>query len=386
MKILMIAPTPFFADRGCHTRIYEEIIALQNLGHEVQLCTYGLGRDVDGVNTVRTVNFPWYKKLSAGPSKTKILLLPCLLITTLKAIKKFKPEIIHAHLHEGACIARVCSIFYPKVHYVFDMQGSLTKEIAQHKFVKENGLLYKIFEHIEKRINSWFPIIVSSNRIVDELKELNCDVSRCTNVKDGVNTDIFRPMKANQDIADKWGIDLSIPRVLYLGLLESYQGIDIMLDAFETVKKNCSKVQFIIIGFPNIEKYKEVCIKKGIEKEVIFLGKVDYLHLAEHLSVASIAVAPKISKTEGNGKIYNYMAMGMTTIAFDTKVSREILGETGVYAKAGDQLDLAAKILYCIENEKECSKFGKLARERAIETLSWTEVGKRIDSVYRSLF
>ena len=33
MRIMMIAPTPFFADRGCHTRIYGEITALQRLGH-----------------------------------------------------------------------------------------------------------------------------------------------------------------------------------------------------------------------------------------------------------------------------------------------------------------------------------------------------------------
>lgn len=381
----MIAPTPFFADRGCHTRIYEEIVALQNMGHEILLCTYGLGRDVEGIKTVRTVNLPWYKKLSAGPSKTKFLLLPCLLITTLKTIKKFKPDIVHAHLHEGACIAKMCSIFYPKIKYVFDMQGSLTKEIVQHKFIKENGFLYKLFEVVEKMINSWFPIIVSSNRIVDELKDMNCDISGCTNVKDGVNTDIFKPMNADEAVVSKWGIDLSAPRVLYMGLLETYQGIEIMLDAFEEVKNRCDKVQFIIIGFPNIVKYKNICKEKGLEKDVIFLGKVEYSCLAEHLSVASIAVAPKISKTEGNGKIYNYMAMGMTTVSFDTKVSREILGDAGVYAKVGDKDDLADKILYCIENQEECSAIGRKARERAVETLSWIEVGRRIDEVYRKL-
>jgi len=37
MKILMIAPTPFFADRGCHTQIYEEILALQKLGMKLKL-------------------------------------------------------------------------------------------------------------------------------------------------------------------------------------------------------------------------------------------------------------------------------------------------------------------------------------------------------------
>ncbi|GAH30553.1 unnamed protein product [marine sediment metagenome] len=45
-NILVIAPTPFFADRGCHIRILEEIRALQKLGNKVTLYTYGLGRDM----------------------------------------------------------------------------------------------------------------------------------------------------------------------------------------------------------------------------------------------------------------------------------------------------------------------------------------------------
>src|SRR5687768_15517250 len=114
MKILMIAPTPFFSDRGCHTQIYEEIKALQKLQHQIVLCTYGLGRDMPGVHTVRTINMPWYKKLSAGPSHTKILLLPFLTFTSIKQIIKFKPQIIHGHLHEGALIARICKLFFPK--------------------------------------------------------------------------------------------------------------------------------------------------------------------------------------------------------------------------------------------------------------------------------
>lgn len=80
MRILMIAPTPFFADRGCHTQIYEEIKALQALGHVIVLCTYGLGQEMPQVKTVRSFVFPWYKKLSAGPSYTKFFFYPCWLL------------------------------------------------------------------------------------------------------------------------------------------------------------------------------------------------------------------------------------------------------------------------------------------------------------------
>ena len=36
---MMIAPTPFFADRGCHVRILEEVRILTKLGHQVFKCS-----------------------------------------------------------------------------------------------------------------------------------------------------------------------------------------------------------------------------------------------------------------------------------------------------------------------------------------------------------
>ena len=50
MKILVIAPTPFFADRGCHVRIYEEAKALLKLGYQVKIVTYHLGKNPTGLD------------------------------------------------------------------------------------------------------------------------------------------------------------------------------------------------------------------------------------------------------------------------------------------------------------------------------------------------
>lgn len=385
MRILMIAPTPFFSDRGCHTQIYEEIKALQILGHEIVLCAYGLGRDLAGVKIVRCFNLPWYRKLSAGPSYSKILLLPFLAFTAIKTIIGFKPEIIHAHLHEGALIARFCKIFFPKLKYLFDMQGSLTGECLQHGFIKQGGLGYKLIGFLEKRIVSWFFVITQSANMVEELRALGVAAGKTANVKDGVDTDVFRPLAANEKLAQQLKINLHKPRIIYMGLLEKYQGADIMFEAFKIVAEEIKEAQFIIIGFPNIEKYRFKCGELGLEKNVLFLGRIEYEKLPAYLSLAEVAVAPKISLTEGDGKIYNYMAMGLATAAFDRGVSREILGQTGVFAKFSDSGDLAEKIIYLLNNKAEAKLLGEAARARSVTELSWKAVGKRINKVYQNL-
>ena len=103
----MIAPTPFFSDRGCHVRILEETRVLKNLGHNVTIYTYHLGKDLPNINIKRVKNIKSYTKTSAGPSYKKIYLDFLLLKKLLKEIKKKDYDIIHAHLHEGAFLAQI---------------------------------------------------------------------------------------------------------------------------------------------------------------------------------------------------------------------------------------------------------------------------------------
>ncbi|OGV60032.1 MAG: hypothetical protein A2X45_12695 [Lentisphaerae bacterium GWF2_50_93] len=381
----MIAPTPFFADRGCHTQIYEEIKSLQKLGHQIVLCTYGLGRDVPGVRTARCLNFPWYRKLEAGPSFTKILLLPLLTLTVLKTAFAFRPDIIHAHLHEGACIARVCKYFFRRKKYIFDMQGTLTGELLQHKFISQTGLPFRFYRFMEQRIAGWFPVITQSESMLGELRLLKGDGVNAANVKDGVDTEIFHPVPFDAGLGARLGIDPEKPRILFMGLLEEYQGVDIMLNAFAKASLRMPDLQFIVIGYPNIGKYEGLCKSLGISGKVKFLGRIKYQELPSYLSLSRVAVAPKIAATEGDGKIYNYMAMGMATVAFDRSVSREILGDAAFFCRAGDAGDLADKIVHALSSPGECEEKGRLARDRAVKHLSWDAVGRRIDEVYRRL-
>ena len=66
MLVLHIAPTPFFADRGCHIRIRNEIEALRDSGVRVILCTYHLGADPAGIDIRRTARIPGYTRVDAG--------------------------------------------------------------------------------------------------------------------------------------------------------------------------------------------------------------------------------------------------------------------------------------------------------------------------------
>lgn len=382
MKILVIAPTPFFADRGCHVRIYGEIIGLQKLGHEVVLCTYGIGRDMPNISIKRAYCFPWYKKLTAGPSITKIMLLPFLTLTVLKQIKNFNPDVVHAHLHEGAVIAKMCSRLKKKPNYFFDMQGSLSGEIAQHNFVKKESKLFRLIAKTEKRINSYFPVITQSDNLYNKLLESGISKEKIVNAMDGANTELFFPRKPDVQLLEKYNISTSAPRIIFMGLLEEYQGADLLFKAFRSVCNKINNAQLIVIGFPNIEKYSEICKNYEILQNVHFVGKQKYEDCPKYLSLGEIAVAPKISLAEGDGKIYDYMSMGLPVVAFERSISIEILGDYGTYAKMGDYEDMARKIIYLIKNPENAKKLGECARER-VKEFGIEKMAGKIENFYK---
>lgn len=386
MKILMIAPTPFFSDRGCHTQILLEVKGLQKRGHQVRVVTYGLGRDIEGVETARIANPFWYKKVSAGPSYTKIFLLPLLWFRSLVEMFRFSPDVVHAHLHEGALIARLIQFVFPQKGYVFDLQGSLTGECLQHGFFPKGSLRHRLLTAFERAIVSWFPVLTQADSMVQESIALGAHATRVWNVKDGVDTDLFAPGPADSALAEKLGVDLSAPRMLYMGLLETYQGTDLLFEAFHNLTQKWSDAQLIVIGYPNVDKYRALCQSWGIAENVVFLGRVNYFELPEILKLSPVAIAPKIAETEGDGKIYNYLAMGMAVVAFDRSVSREIIADAGLFAENKSAESLAAQIGAFFASPEKVKEYSARARERALAELSYDSVAEKIEDAYRASF
>jgi hypothetical protein len=93
-NILMIAPTSFFGDYGCHVRILEETRVLQRRGHRITIATYYKGRDLRELDVVRTRPTPWHADYEVGSSRHKIVFDALLLWTALKTARRPKPDII----------------------------------------------------------------------------------------------------------------------------------------------------------------------------------------------------------------------------------------------------------------------------------------------------
>lgn len=396
MKILMVAPTSFFGDYGCHVRILEETLALQTLGHRVCIVTYNRGRDIQGVDIERTMPIPWRVNYEVGSSRHKIGLDVLLASRVLRAARRFKPDIIHGHLHEGALIGWFTAKLFRKP-LVFDFQGSLTGEMVDHRFLNPSGLYYKPLRALESWIDRQPSYIFTSAAYQYKLltSEYRISPARILHIPDAVNPEWFRPWSDDERAefrAKKFqlkcktlGIPAERPVIVYLGLLAEYQGVGHLLVAAQSILSRGADVHFVIMGYPGADTYIQRAREMGIASRVAFPGRIPYQEIAQWLAVGDIAAAPKQSQSEGNGKILNYMASALPVVAFDHPVARDYLGDDGVYAPPGNIEMFARGILQLLENRVEAKARGKRLRERAIEKFSWETSACKIEAAYANL-
>ena len=383
LRVLVLAPTPFFADRGCHVRILEEARAVIPCGVELRLVTYHIGRDVPDFPIDRIPGVPWYGKLEAGPSWHKPYLDILLLFKALQVARTFKPHLIHAHIHEGAFIGAFLKMVL-RVPLLFDCQGSLTAEITDHGFVRPGSLLQRFFALLERWINrSSDFIIASAGPTVELLVAAGVPRKRIRPLMDGVDTDKFAPHQKDA-IRARLGLPGDRPIVSYLGLMNSYQGVDLLLEAAALLKGQGAKLHFLIMGFPE-GGYRDKAGELGVSDMVTFTGRIPYAEAPLYLSAGDIAVSPKISLTEANGKLFNYIACGLPTVVFDTPVNREILGDAALYAKFGDANELAGAIGRLAGDRELREALGQMGRERAVSEHSWKARGRELAGIYREL-
>ncbi len=385
-KALMIAPTPFFSDRGCHVRIYEQVKALQKRGHEVVVLTYPIGNDPPGVDTARTPRISNYNKLEAGPSWHKIYLDALLLAKAFFVAAKYKPDVIHAHLHEGCLIGYIIGKSL-RVPLLFDYQGSMTSESEHHGFVSKDKAQARALRKIEGMIDSLPDAVITSAEVM--AKELAARGLRARAMADHVDSESFRP----GDPRDELRRGLSLPQdrtiIVYLGLINEYQGVDLILKAAGIMAERKENVHFLVMGYP-LGDYPEKAVALGVEDHVTFTGRVNYFQARDYLNLGDLALAPKIARTESNGKVLNYMACGLPVVAFDTPLNRELLGESAAWAKLSDDqeqnaISLARGVSRLVHDADLRDKLGREGRQKVMDERSMDKLGEKLTSLYREL-
>jgi glycosyltransferase involved in cell wall biosynthesis len=181
----------------------------------------------------------------------------------------------------------------------------------------------------------------------------------------------FGQKKDRREAESKLGLAEGKKNILFFGLIRTYKGLDILLEAFGKLPED---YQLIIAGEPygSFDKYQEI-IDRLPNKDNIYtsLKYIKDSEVKDYFSAADIAVLPYRSATQSGISSVSYH-FEVPMIVTDVGGLKETIGDrgTGIVAKDGRPETIADEIQKYFSDpslETEFIKNIQLEKER----LSW---------------
>lgn len=383
--VLHIAPTPFFADRGCHIRIEGIVNCLADLGYDNLVCTYHHGREVAHVDTSRISRIKNYTKTEAGPSKYKLWADWKLLWLTVREIQRTKPTVIHAHLHEGLMIGLIARalFFWKDISLVADMQGSLVGELETHGSFETKAWLRWPVKAIEASLMFFAKTIVCSSRhSLEKLKtEFNLNDAKVSLVQDGANMTESLPAEERIKLRSELGLPIDKRVIVYSGALLASKGLN-ELKQLISLLGNKANFHFLIVGYP-VDDLEDYLQQHKLTEFCTLTGQVEFEKLPSLLKLADIAVDPKMSDAgEGSGKMLNYLACALPVIAFNNLNNQEFLPAGMTLANSIDEM--AQLIENVLQDKTKIHEIGASNLAHFKQHYSWDKTKAQLQVVYQN--
>jgi glycosyltransferase involved in cell wall biosynthesis len=180
---------------------------------------------------------------------------------------------------------------------------------------------------------------------------------------------------------------LASTRIMYIGNLESYQGIDLLIEGFAIALKTTSDLSLIVIGGSSnsIEHYQNKCQQLTISDAVYFAGPKPFNDIAAYMSQVDILASPRIQGENTPMKIYNYMASGKAIIATDIYSHTQVLNSSISELVAAKPESMAVAIAKLAESPSYRKEMGDRCKAYAEANYSVASFETAVKEFYADL-
>ncbi len=383
MKILLLAPHPFYQERGTPIAVDLLLRALSERGDEVDVLTYHLGEDRNyrGVKIYRIKPIFAIRSIRPGFSWKKIYCDLFFFIKVFTLIRKKSYDLIHA-VEESVFMAYFFKPFF-SIPYIYDMDSLMSMQITD-KFPALQRVAGILKYAESKAIRRAVAVIPVCDALAKEAEKLGA--SRITVLKDVALNHNHTASTVDKALDLRREFHLNHPIVMYIGNLEPYQGIDLLLEAFRHVLQD-HDASLIIIGGQerDIQRYKRRSQEMRIQDNVVFLGPKPIAHIQEYMAQADVLVSPRIKGTNTPMKIYSYMASGVPIVATDLYTHTQILSKDIAVLVQPEPAEMAAGIISLIRDPARGKKLAQKAAEYVKQEHSYEKFKERLFSIYEDL-
>lgn len=289
-------------------------------------------------------------------TRNRLIRLPEITLGLMSIMRKFKPDVIHAHMMTAALTGYVATR---------TMRVPLVTHI--HNSFDKHSTLMRLGDRI----------IAVGDAVARQAVARGMKAGRVRTVINGTegSARLTDPPPAPADLLH--------PNVTTVCGIHPRKGVDVLVRAFEIVHASRPEAHLYIVGNgPNLEEYKALAAAGPASAVVHFFGQIEdprgVLASSDIFCLASLADPFPLSICEARWA-------GCAMVGSDVDGIPEALdhGRAGKLAPPGDAKALAAALLEMLQ--PDALKAGRQAALNGVERFTVARVARDVEAVYREL-
>src|SRR5471032_3011391 len=367
VRILMIAPEPFFEPRGTPFSEFHRIRALTALGHQVDLVTYPFGQTVSmpGLRVFRSLRPPFVHRVKIGPSLAKIPLDALLALSSARRAFSGRYDVIHSH-EEGGLIGALLAMWL-RVPHLYDMHSSLPQQLSNFAFSRSR-VIKSVFLAIKRfMIRRSRVVIVICPSLEETVKAIEPDAQTVLIENAPGSAEDEATPEAAAAVRRSLKLENGTPIVLYTGTFEAYQGLNLLFAAMAIARRARPDARLVLAGgrADQVIKAREQTRVAGIDDVTIFAGERPASEIPAYLLASDLLVSPRSRGTNTPLKLYQYLRSGKAIVATRLLTHTQVLSDDTAILTGVTPQEYADGILAGLTDTARAAAIGHRARELA---------------------
>lgn len=172
--------------------------------------------------------------------------------------------------------------------------------------------------------------------------------------------------------------------VMYVGNLETYQGVDLLLESFALVLQKTMQASLVIVGGEpaDVQKYQRNAERSGICSHVHFLGQQPVKDLGLYLSQADILVSPRIKGKNTPMKLYSYLDSGKPLVATNLLTHTQLLDHQLAVLTEPIPEEFSQGLLQLIQDENLRLRLGAAGKQFIEQKHTYAAFREKLTELY----
>jgi len=383
-RVLLVAPQPFYQDRGTPICVRQVIDALLQLGYEVDILTYPVGGGLPGRNArlIRSSNPFGISHVPVGFSFRKLLLDATLFPRLRGLLRSGQYDAVHA-VEEAAFPAAYWGRKYG-VPMIYDMHSSMAEQMSDLPLFR-NGLARSAFRRLERWLVERATRVISSAGLAMRVREL----APQARVKEWEFSAEF-PVVDEQEV-ERLRAELQIEPnqkvVLYSGTFERYQGLTLLLQAVPRVLAEVPDAVFVLVGVDG--EHAAARIEKIAHEipghRLRLIPRQPRERIPTYFALAEVLVSPRVYGGNLPLKVFDYLAAGRPIVATDIASHRSVLNEDRAILVPAQSEAMALAITRVLQHPDVARSMALAGKEFATRRLGWGRFVGSVAELYQSI-